>query len=110
MNDILKKIDIIWLFITFLGCLQGLIGYQYILGWLLGCLISCICYIRIKLVSKKVLINKVAKGVQASFGINYILMAIGLIISAKWSNYCNVFSCFLGLLSIKISIYITEIT
>ena len=94
---------LMWL--SLLGCLSIFLGTKYGLGWVLGCLVSRICLETTKRFAKRSLEN----GTNAHFGVNYLLMATAMIFSAVFPEISNIFTCFFGLLSVKISIYLVEL-
>lgn len=98
-----------WMWLSLLGCLSIFLGTKYGLGWVLGCLVSRICLETTKRFAKRSLENQISSGINAHFGVNYLLMATAMIFSAFFPEISNIFTCFFGLLSVKISIYLVEL-
>ncbi|QRG86759.1 hypothetical protein [Bulleidia sp. zg-1006] len=103
------KIEKTWMWISLVGCLTIFLGPKYLLGWLLGCFVSRICLETTKNFAKRSLENGISSGANAHFGVNYLLMAVAMLFSVVFPMVSNIFTCFAGLLSVKISIYLSEV-
>lgn len=101
----------IFIVLTILGSLCGLIKWQFTTGFLFGVAISFLLYYRNENYWNDVLDMKEAgKGMGMShFIINYLLMAIPLILCAKFPQYMNIFFCAFGMTLIKISLIIDSL-
>lgn len=105
----MEKVERKWLILAVCGLVQIIFGLKYGIGWILGCVISRICFEGTKSYAKKSLEAGVPSGIHGHFGVNYVLMAAVLLFSAVFPNISNIFSCFMGLFTIKFSIYLSEV-
>lgn len=94
-----------------ISVLLVLLDYRITTGFIMGALVSVLLYYRNNSFWNDVLDTRVAgKGTGVShFTINYLLMAIALIVCAVKKEYFNVIACALGVLSIKWAIVLESI-
>lgn len=88
-----------------------LVDYRWTTGFILGALVSVFLYFRNNSFWNDVLDTKVAgkRTGTSHFAINYLIMAITLIVCAKNQGYLNVIACALGIMSIKWAIVLQTI-
>lgn len=95
-----------------IGLSFGFFDWRYASGVLLGSIVSVFNWFRSENFWMQVLDTGHATKFTGlgHFAINYAVMAITLVICAKFSTYFNIFSCTFALFFIKISLVVNEIT
>ena len=113
-NDTLKKMNkkswIIFGILAILCALSGFYHYRFLVGLGLGILVGLLLYYRNTTYWNDYLDNQ-ETGKYAYTGhfiINYLLMAIALILCAKFTQHMNIFMCAIGMSLVKLSLIINE--
>ena len=105
-----KRSWMIYGILAILCAFSGFYHYRFLAGFALGSLVGLLLYYRNTTYWNDYLDDQITGKFAHSghFIINYLLMAISLIICAKYPQYLNIFMCAIGMSLIKISLVINE--
>lgn len=97
--------------IALAGIVLLFFGYQYLLGYWLGCIGAFILMYRTETFWNEILDQGESTKFTGVFHwlINYGIMAILLVISAKFPQYFNVITCAIGLMLVKFAAILDSI-
>lgn len=94
-----------------ISVILAVVDYRWTTGFILGALISAFLYFRNHSFWNSVLDTRIAgkRTGTSHFAINYMIMAVTLIICAVNRNYLNVVACAIGIMSIKWAVVLQTI-
>lgn len=87
----------------------GIIQWQFMTGYLLGCGASALVYMNTVHYVDKTIAAQMPSGTVFHMAMNYMIWIAVLVLSAVLPQYLNVLFCALGLFMIRISLIIDEL-